>query len=339
MGEVVSAEDKPAMPRQLVPMKAKLGGLPSHDSEWAFEVKWDGVRALIYSDSDNLRVQSRNLRDITSSFPELIGLRAALKNRPAILDGEIIAPLDTGYASFERLQGRLGSVDGNKMETISIIYMIFDLLNLDGRSTLELPYIERRRLLDQLDLDGSFWRPSEYHIGDGGILLEAARERGLEGIVAKRINSQYEPGKRTGAWLKIKLRQGQELVIGGWSEGKNGRGEIGSLMVGYYDISSEQARRLGRSQQLIYAGNVGTGFSAAELTELGRRLAPLQRDADPFSDGTGHGRQKRSFFVDPKLVGEFEFTEWTRSGILRQPSFKGLRFDKDPHEVVREDVG
>jgi len=320
-------------------MQAKLSVLPAHDVDWAFEAKWDGVRALVYSDAGRVRVQSRNLHDLTANFPELLELGLVLKNRSLVLDGEIIAPLANGRASFERLQGRLGlgtdAAVSRKMETVTVVYIIFDLLYLDGHSTMQLPYAERRRLLEQLKLAGPFWRTPAYHVGDGGILLEAARGQNLEGIVAKRLNSRYEPGKRTGAWLKIKLRRRQEFVIGGWSEGAGGRRAIGSLMVGYYNISSAEARADGVGQRLVYAGNVGTGFTAEDAKNLSSRLAPLRRDSSPFFAAR---TRPGSFFVEPELVGEFEFAEWTSSGTLRQPSFKGLRLDKDPLEVVREEV-
>jgi bifunctional non-homologous end joining protein LigD len=187
-----------------------------------------------------------------------------------------------------------------------------------------LPYTERRRLLDeQLKLEGPHWRTPSYHAGDGPGMLAASRERGLEGVIAKKLDSVYEPGKRTANWLKIKNVQRQEVVIGGWMPGEGRRAEsLGSLVVGYYD-----------GDRLVYAGNVGTGFKDADLKRLGKLLEPLKRKDSPFD---GRQPKKGAIFVEPKLVAEVEFLEWTRAGTLRAPSFKGLRDDKDPKSVVRE---
>jgi len=202
--------------------------------------------------------------------------------------------------------------------------VIFDLLFLDGHSTLELPYRERRRLLEGLELKGPYWQTPPSTPGDGEGTLEASRRLGLEGVMAKRLDSVYQPGRRSDAWLKIKNHLGQELVIAGWLEGEGSRaGRIGAILVGYYD-----------GDDLVYAGKVGTGFTEAMLDRLQRLLAPLARPTSPFEAGVAPPR--KAHFVEPALVGEFEFSEWTRSGQLRQPAFKGLREDKDPRSVVRE---
>jgi bifunctional non-homologous end joining protein LigD len=203
-----------------------------------------------------------------------------------------------------------------------VVYAIFDLLFLDGHSTMRRPLAERRALLEGLGLDGPAWRvPASYP--DGEALLDAARSRGLEGVVAKRLDRPYEPGLRTGSWIKVRLHNRQELVVGGWTEGEGNRGgRIGALLVGYYE-----------GDDLHYAGRVGTGFTEATLRELSGELAGLARDTSPFT----HGSPPRgAHLVEPRLVVEVEFTEWTRAGTLRHPSYKGLRRDVDPRDVVRE---
>jgi bifunctional non-homologous end joining protein LigD len=199
----------------------------------------------------------------------------------------------------------------------------FDLLWLDGHSTCLLAYEERRKLLEQLELEGTHWRTPAYHRGDGAALLQASKEQGLEGIVAKRLDCPYEPGRRSSGWVKVKNVFKQEFVVGGYTPGEGGRStSIGALAVGYH-----------REGELVYAGKVGTGFTQSMLATLMRELEPLRRDTSPFE-----GRQppRGTIFVEPRLVAEIEFREWTASGTLRAPSFKGLRDDVEPQDVVRE---
>jgi bifunctional non-homologous end joining protein LigD len=211
-----------------------------------------------------------------------------------------------------------------KMKEVPIGYVIFDLLYLDGHPTMPLPYSERRRLLEALKLKGRFWQTPPSTAGDGEGTLAASKQLGLEGVMAKRLDGSYQPGKRSDAWLKIKNHQGQELVIGGWLPGAGSReGRIGALLVGYHDGS-----------RLVYAGKVGTGFTEKMLGRLQALLTPLRRDTSPFDEGAKPPRA--AIFTEPRLVGEFVFSEWTRGGQLRQPAFKGLREDKDPRTVVRE---
>jgi bifunctional non-homologous end joining protein LigD len=317
------------LPDKLVPMLAKLSAaLPKNDGDYGYEIKWDGIRALAFIDGGRARFVNRNGRDATKQYPELRELGNAVGALQMILDGEIVTFDEAGRPSFERLQGRMhlasDSAIRRRMEDTPAAYMIFDVLFLDGRSTMSLPYTERRKLLDErLKLTGAHWSTPAYHAGDGPGLLKASKERGLEGVIAERLDSSYEPGKRTGAWLKIKNVQRQEVVIGGWLPGEGRREEsIGSLAVGYYD-----------GDKLKYAGNVGTGFKDADLVLMKKQLAPLRRDESPFE---GRQPKKGTIFVEPKLVGEVEFLEWTRTATLRAPSFKGLRDDKDARTVVRE---
>jgi bifunctional non-homologous end joining protein LigD len=205
-----------------------------------------------------------------------------------------------------------------------VTYVAFDLLWLDGRLTTGLSYGDRRRLLAELDLNGPQWRTPAYHEGDGAALLAATKEQGLEGVVAKRLDSVYEPGRRSGAWTKVKNVMRQEVVIGGWSTGQGRRRDrLGAICAGVHD--EEGALR--------YVGKVGTGFTGQTLAMVGRELEPLRRDASPF---VGRQPPRGTVFVEPRLVAEVEFREWTRSGTLRAGVFLGLRDDKDPREVVRE---
>jgi bifunctional non-homologous end joining protein LigD len=326
------------MPDRIEPMMARLATLPTDEERWAFEIKWDGLRAILYCEGGRIRLTNRNLRDVTIQYPELRALGRALGAHEVVLDGEIVALDEHGKPSFELMQRRMhvGSETAVRrlVKSIPATYMIFDLLYLDGRSTMPLPYTERRTLLERVELAGPYWKAPPYHPGDGAALLEASRKQELEGIVAKRLDSVYEPGKRSGAWRKIKNVLRQELVIGGWLPGQGARSaSLGSLAVGYYDASPGEAKRRHRPQRLVYAGQVGTGFKQHDLKLLTDLLTPLRSEKSPFD-----GRQppKQTVFVEPRLVAEVEFREWTRTRTLRAPAFKGLRDDKDPREVVIE---
>jgi bifunctional non-homologous end joining protein LigD len=329
--------DPPAMPARdemphgIVPMAAKLSTLPRSDDGWAYEIKWDGVRGIAYSQPGEWRLESRNLRDISAQYPELRALNDALGSHAVVLDGEIVAFDDDGRPSFERLQPRMhltspAAIRARAAQT-PVSYVIFDLLYLDGRLLLEEPYHERRALLEALELVGPSWQTPPFHTGDGAGLLEATRRNGLEGLVGKRLDSRYEPGRRSGAWIKIKNTGRQEFVIGGWLPGEGRRRDhIGSLLLGYFERDGDELR-------LRYAGKVGTGFTEAELERLAKLLGPLQRSDSPF---TGRQPGRGAVFVEPRLVAEIEFREWTKSKMLRAPSYKGLREDKDPLDVVLE---
>jgi bifunctional non-homologous end joining protein LigD len=324
--------EREPMPRHLKPMLATLSTRLPHDEDaWAYELKWDGVRAVAYCEGGHLRLESRNLREVTSHYPELRPLAAALGAREAVLDGEVVAFDEDDRPSFERLQSRINLASEGairrKMTDVPVTYMIFDLLYLDGRSLVDLPYTERRERLEALELNDSRWQTPRHHRGEGKALLRLTQERDLEGLVAKRLDSRYLPGRRSRAWLKVKNIRSQELVIGGWLPGQGRRaGKLGAILVGYYE-DDDGGRRL------RYAGRVGTGFTDAELERLAGLLAPLQTKQSPFE-----GRQppKQAVFVEPRLVAEIAFREWTAARTLRAPVYKGLRADKDPTEVVLE---
>jgi bifunctional non-homologous end joining protein LigD len=320
-------EAREPMPEHVVPMMAKLAELPARDDGWAFEIKWDGVRALAYSEPGRLRLESRNLNDITAQYPEVRPLNRALSSHTALLDGELVAFDPEGRPSFERLQQRMHLTGESQIrrraQDYPVVYVVFDLLYLDGHSLMSLPYSERRARLEELGLDGPAWQTPGHSEGGGRKLLEASAKQGLEGIVAKRMDCSYEPGKRSSNWLKVKTKQRQELVIGGWLPGEGRRsGDIGALLMGYHEDG-----------EFRFAGKVGTGFGQKELDMLGRRLEPLARDTSPFS---GRQPQKRARFVEPELIAEIEFGEWTKERMLRHPSYKGLREDKSAEEVVLE---
>jgi bifunctional non-homologous end joining protein LigD len=304
-------------------------GLPPNDDDYAYEFKWDGVRALTYVRDGEVCVQSRNLLDVTGQYPELTEVGEKLAGRTAVLDGEIVALDAKGRPSFQLLQGRMhvsspAEVQRRKAKT-PVAYLVFDVLYLDGRMVTGLPYTERRSLLEGLPIAGPSIQIPPSHPGNGAAVLEASARTGLEGVMAKRLTSIYEVGRRSRAWLKVKHHRRQEFVIGGWTTGEGRReGHIGALLLGYYD-----------NGKFTYAGHVGTGFTDRMLTDLKQQLEPLRQDENPFETPTP--RLKNPTFVQPRLVGEVEFSEWTRDGTLRQPSFKGLREDKDPRQVVREE--
>jgi bifunctional non-homologous end joining protein LigD len=319
------------MPTSVEPMLARLSTMPADEQRWAFEVKWDGVRAVAHSQPGRLRFVTRNGNDVSAAYPELRALNRALGSHSAILDGEIVAFDEHGRPSFQALQPRMHlrgeAAVRRRAAEIPVTYAIFDLLWLDGHSLMALPYTERRKHLAALGLDGDHWRVPGHHEGHGSALLAATAEQGLEGVVAKRLDSRYAPGRRDGSWLKIKNSRRQELVIGGWTEGRRARqNRLGALELGVHDPETGE---------LKYAGKVGTGFDEAELDRLAELLRPLARRSSPFS-----GRQpaRGAHFVEPTLVAEVEFGEWTRDGRLRHPRYEGLRDDKPAQEVVRERV-
>ncbi len=315
-------------PSSIKPMMALLSKMPANQEQYGFEFKWDGIRAICYWDGKTLRIESRNLLDITFRWPELQQLGELLGDSPAVLDGEIITLDEEGKVSFGLLKERMHlskKPSPRLMQRVSPVYMMFDLLYYGDRSLMGLAYVERRKFLEKLGLVSNHLQVPPSFPGRGLETLAAAVENNIEGIVAKRLDSRYETGKRSGAWIKIKTGNRQELVIGGWvpEKGTRSRG-VGALLVGYYD----------NALNLVFAGKVGTGFTDACRIELMNMLDTLEQESSPFTTKPS----KEAIYVKPQLVAEIEFREWTSDGALRHPSFKGLREDKDPKEVVREDV-
>ena len=313
-------------------MLATSGTLPASDDGWAYEMKWDGLRALAFVSRGRLRLTSRTGRDITFVYPELAGLATAVGVDQAVLDGEIVAFGDGAWPDFEALQQRMNISTAAQARALSaqipVSYLAFDLLWLEGRSLLEEPYSLRRELLESLGLDSGRTQVPPSFVGESGADIQAvSKQQHLEGIMAKRLNSRYEPGRRTTAWRKIKNVHRQEVVIGGWKPGEGGRaGWIGSLLVGVHDEEGA----------LLYSGHVGTGFTQQTLRLLGERLAPLRRDTSPFASTIPAEDARYARWVEPELVADVAFAHWTKSGRLRAPAYKGLRVDKDPKEVIRE---
>jgi len=323
--------DFEAMPEHIKPMLATAGELPRSDKGFAYEFKWDGVRAMVYVDGGRVRALTRNDKSLTTTFPELREIGLHLGSRSAILDGEIVALDKDNRPNFATLSRRLhvtSKIAIEKLEhSIPASFFAFDLLYLEGRSLLELPYDERRAALESLKLDGeTFATPPSITNTAGADVLRIAADRGLEGVVIKRRSAPYSPGLRNGDWVKVKNVHTQEVVIGGWTSGKGERtGSLGALLLG-----------LPTSNGLTYVGKVGTGFSVASRKELLDLLSPLARKTTPFSTPLSHAETALAHFVRPEIVGEVQYAEWTNDNILRQPSWRGLRIDKSAEEVIRE---
>jgi bifunctional non-homologous end joining protein LigD len=314
----------------LRPMLATAGVVPAAGAGWAVEMKWDGVRALAYVDGSRARLVSRTGGDMTGAYPDLQGLAAAV-GRQAVLDGEIVAFGGGTWPSFEALAQRMHVSSPARAARLArevpVSFLAFDLLCLDGTLLLAEPYRRRRGMLEELRLQGRHWQtPPAFTGQDGADLLAVSRQQGLEGIVAKRLDSRYEPGRRSPAWVKIKNVRRQEVVIGGWQPGAGGRaGQIGSLLIGVHGAGG-----------LEFAGHVGTGFTQQALALLARRLAPLRQDSCPFAVPVPREHARTAIWVRPLLVAEVEFASWTAEGRMRAASYKGLRDDKHPGEVTRE---
>ncbi len=321
-------------PAVVEPMRALSSDHPPKGDSWSFELKWDGMRVVAFVESGVIRLQGRSLKDVTDQYPELRSLGESLADHDVVLDGEVVALDEEGRPSFRRLQQRMnvGPREAARRisRTVPVTYMVFDVLYADGRMTTGLPYAERRSLLQSLDVNGALWQTPSAHVGDGPALLASTRDTGLEGLVAKRVDSPYESGRRSRSWLKIKNFRRQEFLIGGWLPGEGRRSQsIGALLVGYYSDGG-----------LRYAGRVGSGFSDADLETLKSRLAPLEQAENVFEEPpvVPADVRRQATFTAPTLMAEVSFSEWTGEGggVLRQPSYKGLRDDKDPKDVHRE---
>ncbi|XRQ12069.1 non-homologous end-joining DNA ligase [Actinomadura welshii] len=314
-------------------MAASTRGLPPNGGQWGLELKWDGVRVLAHVSADGARATGRRGGDVTSRYPELSALADLLPSHDVILDGEVVAFQD-GRPSFERLQRRMhvAHPDPRLIREVPVRYVVFDLLFLDGNVLYDVPYMERRALLDDLDLAGTgpVEVPPYLHGGDTAQvdeLLAFTREQHLEGLLAKRLDSPYRPGRRVDFWLKVKNFMTREVVICGWKPGKGRReGGVGSLLLGEYDVKG----------LLGFVGHVGTGFSDRALDELYETLWPLRRPSSPYDDPVPREFARDAQWVEPRLVGEVAYSHRTRDGRLRFPSWRGLRDDKDPLEVTSE---
>jgi bifunctional non-homologous end joining protein LigD len=326
-----------ALPGALRPMLAVTEPVPRDLDNWALEMKWDGVRALAYIERGQVRLMSRTERDITVTYPELarLGTAATLDGAAAhkqmLLDGEIVVFGADGWPEFEALQPRMHVSSAAQAALLAgqtpVTYLIFDLLQLDGRPLMDLEYRERRALLDELALNGPYWQTPPWFPGsDFEAVQKVSDSRRMEGVVAKRLDSRYAPGVRTDSWRKIKNVRTQEAVVAGYKPGKGNRtGQVGSLLIGMNDASG-----------LVYAGHVGTGFTDETLRMLGDKLRPLRRPDSPFASPVPPEHARPAVWVEPRLVVQVAFDRWTKAGRMRAPVYKGLRDDIDPQDVVRE---
>jgi bifunctional non-homologous end joining protein LigD len=319
------------LPAQFRPMLATAGELTADDSVWAYEMKWDGLRAIATITGGMVTLYSRTGRDVTGTYPELVGLAAAVGGNDVVLDGEIVAFGGGEWPSFEALQQRMNVAATGQVRRLAaeipVTYLAFDLLFAGGGTLTDRPYTERRARLDELAVDGPRWQTPPAFIGIPGADVRAvSRQHGLEGIMAKRLASRYEAGRRSSSWRKIKNVQRQEFVIGGYRPGEGVRtDQIGSLIVGVYG-----------PEGLTFAGHVGTGFTRQTLAMLMGRLAPLRRKATPFGDTIPPDQARGAVWTEPEVVIEAEFALWTSAGRLRAATYRGIRDDKNPADVVRE---
>jgi len=319
-----------AEPGFVEPMNALLVDNPPAGDNWLFEIKWDGYRALTVKQGNTVKIFSRRHNEITRDFAGIASAAAALPGQAFVLDGELAALDENGHPSFQRLQNaRQKSGQGN------LFYYVFDLLNLENRDLKGLPLEQRKELLQ------AFLRGAEEPIrfsaslkGDPNLLLEQARQQRIEGLIGKKRDSVYQPGRRSGAWVKLKITCEQEFVIGGYTQPKGARNYFGALAVGYY-----------KDRQLYFADKVGTGFDEELLKRLHEKMEPLKIEACPFvnlpspnprSGGLSAAEMRRCTWIEPKLVCQVRYSEWTEEDIVRQPVFLGLRDDKRPEEVRRE---
>jgi bifunctional non-homologous end joining protein LigD len=310
---------------------ATLGERPFSDPAWLYEIKYDGVRVLASRDGDRVTLYGRSGQDTTSRYPEVVRALRALPIQPFVVDGEIVALDDAGRPSFQRLQPRMALTDPREVARAAAqwpaVGVFFDCLMLDDRDLRRLPLVDRKECLRLLVPPLGTARYGDHIAGEGRAFFDAASEQRLEGIVAKRAKSLYT-GARTRDWVKIKCQRRQEFVIGGYTDPQGSRGYFGALHLGLYDGPAAAPR-------LVYVSKVGTGFDETRLKAISERLRPLGRETPPFDAGaipTGRGHH----WVEPRLVCEVRFTDWTEDGGLRHPAFIGLREDKKPEDCRRE---
>jgi bifunctional non-homologous end joining protein LigD len=286
------------------PMKAAIGTLPPDDENWAYEIKWDGYRTLAFVDGGHTRLQSSNLLDVTAKYPELAGFAGSVNATSAIIDGELVVLDSEGRPSFELMQ----------QHATQVAFYVFDVLSVDGHDTVGLAYEQRRDLVSGLVEAGPNWMVPAHRIGDGSALLAATVERGLEGVMAKRLGSTYIPGKRSPNWRKVKNRRTVEVVIGGYKLGTGNRhSTFGALLVGVRE-----------GKGLRFAGGVGTGFNQRTLSELSAGLAELRTDVCPFLSLPPREYSREAIWVRPELRATVEIAEFTNEGYVRHSSFTGL---------------
>jgi DNA ligase D-like protein (predicted ligase) len=310
-------------PAWVVPMLATLTDRRFSDPNWIFETKLDGERCLAFKRGSTVRLLSRNQQLLNNTYPEVVEALERAGSHDVLIDGEIVA-FDGKRTSFEKLQGRIGikDPDAARRSGIPVFYYVFDLVHVDGSDITRVGLILRKGFLRKaLNFRGAV-RFETHRNTEGEAFYREACAKGLEGVIAKRRDSEYSPGKRSPDWLKFKCVNEQEFVIGGFTDPAGSRVGFGALLVGYYERG-----------RLRYAGKVGTGFDTATLLSLRRKLDARRTSRSPFADEV---REKGAHWVKPELVAQIGFSEWTRDGKLRHPRFLGLRTDKGATEVVRE---
>lgn len=306
------------------PMLCKLIKQPFNDKGWVFEQKIDGMRIIAVKEGAKVRLLTRNNKDKAGQFPEIIADVLSLKPNQLVLDGEIAA-FRKGISSFQAIQPRIGQTETAKIQklikTNPVQYLVFDLLNLENRDWEAKPLLERKKKLKMIAKGEVVYLA--HKIGNGVALFKAAKQKKWEGIIGKKSDSKYLEGKRGGAWVKIKTHNQQEFVIGAYTLGQGRtKNTFGAILVGYY-----------KNGKLIYAGKVGTGFTEDERKDLKKRFGVIKSIRSPFSQELN---EKDTVWLKPRLVGEFAFGEWTKDNILRQPVYMGLRIDKAPKSVIKE---
>ncbi len=312
------------MPSFIEPMLATLVAAPFDDSDWQFEIKWDGFRVEAIVEGTDVKLRTRKEQDAARYFGPFLAPPTWITARQAIVDGEVIALDDRGEPDFALLQARIKG-QGREGAATPFVYEVFDLLFLDGRSLVDEPLEDRRRLLAGVLRADPRVRLSEDIAGDGVAFFEAAKARGLEGIMAKDRRSAYLPGKRSMAWQKVKIRPEQELVVGGYTRGTGSASELGALLVGVYEGGA-----------LRYVGKVGAGFTADIRMELLGAIEALAAHESPFVPAPPRSVTRHALWLRPELVIRAEFAGWTGDGLVRQAAYKGLDLGKDPRAVVRE---
>jgi bifunctional non-homologous end joining protein LigD len=326
---------KRSMPSAIHPMLAESIEEPFDGKDWLFEIKWDGYRAVTFIENGKARLVSRNQNDLTPRYPELRHLPNFIKAKTAILDGEVVALDDEGRSSFSLMQQRTGFRSGTKRakpnHEVPVLYYAFDLLYLDGYDWRRVPLEQRKQKLTSILKTGDSLRYSDHYAEQGKSLFDIAKDKGLEGILAKRRTSCYEE-RRSRDWLKIKIRHEIECVVGGYTEPEGSRIHFGSLVLGLYD----------EKQRLIHVGQVGSGFDHKLLTSIWSELKKRETKKNPFYGEVDALR--KAYWVNPELVAQIEYAEWTHGTNdgtgpkLRAPVFLGLRDDKNPKECTMEQV-
>lgn len=317
---------KKSAPAFIKPMLATLTKDYFSSKEWIYEHKFDGVRCIVIKKGDKVSLFSRNHNSLNEEYPEIVAAFEKQKATDFVVDGEIVAVNKKGISDFQMLQGRMNLKDPHRiardLKLLPVYIHIFDVLYAHGYDVMHLPLLVRKKILKKLLAYTKIVKYTDHKTGDGITYYKYACKKGWEGLIAKKADSTYVQ-KRSREWLKFKCGQGQELVIGGYTEPRGSRTDFGALLVGYYD-----------GDQFKYAGKVGTGYSQETLQELGRKMRALEIKKCPFVDYDGIS--KNVHWIKPKLVAEFQFAQWTAGGKLRVGRYKGLREDKKAKDVVKE---